>query len=144
MQGPRILTGTEAAAISDVASLHAIVRTPDQFAAIEAAGDITVDGDAAKCVTLTWKSARVTTECFSVATGLMTEARQTQQSQMGEMATVTHYTDYRTVGGLMMPHRVTQSAMGMQQVMTIVSVEIGAQDAKLFETPAEIAALKKK
>ncbi len=144
MQGPRILTGTEAAAISDVASLRAIVRTPDQFATIEAGGDITVDGDAAKCVKLTWKSTRVTTECFSVATGLMTQARQTQQSQMGEMETVTHYTDYRTVGGIMMPHRVTQSAMGMQQVMTIVSVEIGAQDAKLFDTPTEIVALKKK
>jgi len=144
MQGPRILTGAEAAAISDVASLRALLRTPDQFTTIEAAGDITVDGGAGKCVKLTWKSARVTTECFSVASGLMTESRQKQQSPMGEVEAVTHYTDYRMVGGLMLPHRMTQSAMGTQQVMTIVSVEMGALDAKLFDTPAEIAALKRK
>lgn len=144
MQGPRILTGNEAAAISDVASLRALLRTPDQFTSIESASDVTVDGDAAKCVTLTWKSSRVTTECFSIATGLMTEARQKQQSQMGEIEAVTRYADYRMVGGIMIPHRMTQSAMGMQQVMAIVSVEIGAQDAKLFDVPAEIAALKRK
>ncbi len=76
--------------------------------------------------------------------GLMTEARQKQQPQIGEIEAVTRYADYRMVGGLMMSHRITQSAMGMQQVMAIVSVEIGSQDAKLFDVPAEIAALKRK
>lgn len=144
MQGPRLVTGAEASALADGADMSAMARNPDQFTAIEAAGEADIDGDKANCLKLTWKSGRVTTECYSSTSGLLVESRQTQQSQMGEVEAVSRLSDYRAVNGIMVPHKITQSAMGMQQVMTTTSVEFGPQDAKLFELPPEIKALKDK
>ncbi len=144
MQGPRLITGAEASALQDGASFEAMARTPSQFSAMEAAGDVEVDGDKATCLRLTWKSGRITTECFSNASGLLVETRMTQQSQMGEVEAISRPTDYRDVGGIRVPHKVTQSAMGMQQVLTTTSVEFGPQAASLFELPPEIKALKDK
>ncbi len=142
MQGPRLMAGPEAAAIIDGSSLAAMARTADMFTAMEAAGDVDVDGTKANCVKLTWKSGRITTECFSTATGLLVESRAKQQSQMGEVEAVSRMSDYRDIGGIMVPHKLSQSAMGMQQLMTTTSVVFGPQDPKLFELPPEIKALR--
>lgn len=142
MQGPRLITGAEAAALTDGADMNAMARKPEQFTSIEAAGEVDLDGDKASCLKLTWKSGRVTTECFSNASGLLVESRQTQQSQMGEIEAVTRVSDYKEVNGILVPHKLTQSAMGMQQVMTTTSVEFGPQDPKAFELPPEVKALK--
>ncbi len=142
MQGPRLLSGAEASAIVDGANMNAMVRTPDLFTLVEAAGDVDVEGDKASCLKLTWKSGRVTTECFSTTTGFLIESRSKQQSQMGEIEAVSRMSDYRAIDGIMVPHKLSQSAMGMQQLMTTTSVTFGPQDPKLFELPPEIKALR--
>lgn len=142
MQGPRLLSGPEASAMIDGADMNAMARTGNLFTAIEPAGETDVDGDKATCLKLTWKSGRVTTECFSNASGLLVESRAKEQSQMGEIEAVSRMSDYRLVDGIMVPHKLTQSAMGMQQIMTTNSVTFGPQDPKLFELPPEIKALR--
>jgi len=144
MQGPRIITGAEAATLIDGANFEAMARDPKLFTAMEAAGEGEVNGEKTVCVKLTWKSERVTTECYSAASGLLLETRSKQQSQMGEIEAVSRMSDYRDINGIMVPHKITQSAMGMEQVMTTTSVVFGPQDAKLFELPPEIKALKDK
>lgn len=142
MQGPRLLNGPEAAALKDGADLNAMARTAGMFTAMEMAGEADVDGDKATCVKLTWKSGRVTTECFSNATGLLVESRMKQESPMGEIEAVSRMSDYREVDGIKVPHKMTQSAMGMQQVMTTTGVQFGPQDAAAVAMPAEVKALK--
>jgi hypothetical protein len=142
MAGPRLLTGAEMTAFVDESDMRGLLRTMDLFAAVEPAGEATVDGDRALCLKLTWKSGRETTECYSTTTGLVTESRSKQEAQGSIIDAVTHYQDYRLVSGFMMPHKVVQSMMGMQQVMTLVSVEFGPQPAAMFELPPEIKALK--
>lgn len=142
MQGPRLMTGAEATAFIDEANMQSMVRTMDLFASVEAAGDTEVDSAKATCLKLTWKSGRVTTECYSVATGLIVESRAKQESQAGEIDAISRPSDYRMVGGMLVAHRVVQSAMGMQQIMTLVTLEYTPQAATLFELPPEIKALK--
>lgn len=142
MQGPRLVTGMEAAALIDGANMNAMSRSPDQFNKIEAAGEGDVEGEKTVCLKLTWKSERETTECFSVASGLLLETRAKSMTQMGEVEAISRVSDYRSVNGVMVPHKMTQSMMGMQQIMTTTSVEFGPQPATLFELPAEIRALK--
>jgi len=141
MQGPRLITGPEASALIDGADFKSMARTPDLFSSIDAAGAGVVNGEQTSCLKLTWKSGRETTECFSTASGLLLETRAKQMSQMGEIEAVSRLSDYRRVNGIMVPHKITQEAMGMQQVMTTTSVEFGPQDAALFELPPEIKAL---
>lgn len=142
MQGPRLMTGAEAILAQDEADMRSIVRTMDLFSAVDPAGEAIVAGDSATCLKLTWKSGRVTTECYSVASGLLVEERQTTEAQGSVIDAVTHYSDYRMEQGLLMPHRMVSNAMGMQQVMTLVSVEFAPLPATLFELPPEIKALK--
>jgi len=143
MQGPRILTGAEAAAFLDGADFRAMARPAELFSAMERAGEAEVDGEKCLKVKLTWKSERVTTECFSVATGLLIETSGTQATPQGEVSTTGRITDYRSVGGVMMPHKIVNSMMGFQQILTITKAEAVEQDPALFELPPEIKALKK-
>lgn len=140
--GPRIMTGMEMTSFVDEADLRSLVRTMDLFSAVEPAGEVTVDGDRGLCLKLTWRSARETTECYSTTTGLIIESRSKQEAQGSVIDAVAHYQDYRLVNGLLIPHRVVQNMMGMQQVMTIVSLEFGPQPKALFELPPAIKALK--
>lgn len=142
MNGPRLITGAEATAFMDESNLDAMIRSMELFASVEPAGDADVNGDAGTCLKLTWKSGRITTECYSTTSGLIIESRSTQEAQGTVINAVAHYSDYRLVGGFLIPHRVVQSMMGMQQVMTVTSIEFAPQPASVFELPAEIKALK--
>ena len=142
MQGPRLLGGQEAATLVEGGGFSALIRRPDQYSAMEAAGTVDVGGDAATCLKLTWKSGRVSTDCFSNASGLLVRSLSKQVSPAGEVEVETFIKDYRAVSGLMVPHRVETNLMGTQMTMTTTSVEFGPQPAALFELPAEIKALK--
>lgn len=143
MQGPRIMAGLEASSMSDGAEFRVMTRPADLFTASEMVGEVTLDGE--KCVRIkhTWKSARVTTDCYSVASGLIIETLALQSSPQGDIETVQRISDYRSVGGVMMPFKTVISLMGMQQIVTTTTIELGALDASLVVAPPEVTALKK-
>ena len=143
MQGPRIMTGLEASAMIDGAEFRAMTRPADLFTSSELVGEVELEGE--KCVRIkhTWKSGRVTTDCYSSASGLLIETLAKQSSPQGEVETVQRLSDYRSVGGIMIPHKAVVSLMGMQQIVTTSSVEFGEQAATLVAPPAEVLALKK-
>jgi hypothetical protein len=142
MNGPRLITGQEAAALIDNTSLSQMRRTPDQFAAMAIAGPADVGGDAATCVKFTWKSGRESTDCFSNASGLLVKSITKQAGPQGEMEVEMFIKDYRDVNGIFVPHRVESAMMGMAMTMVTTSVEFGPQAQALFTLPAEIKALK--
>lgn len=143
MQGPRLLSAEEARELVDGSDFRAMTRDPAIFSAMEAAPEVTVDGEPTDCVKLTWTSGRVTTECYSRASGLLLQSNTKQSSPQGEIDVVTTYHDYKAVDGVVMAHRVLNSFMGVQQVITVTGASIGAVDDSRFELPAEIKALKK-
>lgn len=142
MQGPRILSGMEAAALVEGSSFNNIVRSKDLFSAMEMAGTYDAGGDMTSCVKFTWKSGRETTDCFSNATGLIARSVTKQVTQMGEVEVEMFIKDYRRVNGLMVPFRVESNMMGMAMTITTTSMEFSPQPASMFELPAEIKALK--
>lgn len=142
MSGPRILSDAEAKQLRDGADFDAIGRAPVLFNTMEPAGEVTVGGDVADCLKLTWKTERVTTECFSRSSGLLVETRVTGMTAQGQIEAVSHPSDYRDVGGIKLPHRIEQSIVGTSMVITIKEAQAGPVDAALFELPAEIKALK--
>lgn len=143
MQGPRIMTGSEASSMSDGADFRAMTRPADLFTSSVLVGEVEIDGE--KCVRLkhTWKSGRETTDCYSVASGLIIETLAKQSSPQGELETSQRLSDYRSVGGVMMPFKAVVSVMGMQQIVTTLSVSVSEQDVSLVAAPAEVQALKK-
>lgn len=142
MQGPRILTGMEAAALIEGSSFNSMTRSPDLFSAMAPAGAADVAGDPATCVKFTWKSGRETTDCFSNASGLLTRTIAKQVTEAGEIEVEMFMKDYRNVNGMLVPHLVQSSMMGMQMIITTTAVEFTAPAAAMFALPAEIKALK--
>jgi len=144
MQGPRLMTGPEASSMSDGADFRGLTRAADLFSASEVVGEVEVDGQ--KCIRIkhTWKSGRVSTDCYSTATWLVIESIAKQQGPQGEMEAVSRFSDFKPVNGIVMAHKTTMAMMNMQQVITITSVEFGPQPESAVAVPAEVQALIKK
>jgi hypothetical protein len=53
------------------------------------------------------------------------------------------HSDYKKFGDLLLPTTMKQTAMGVQQVLTITAVEFDNVPPSMFEPPAQIKALLK-
>jgi hypothetical protein len=82
-------------------------------------------------------------EFYDVETGLKAGSMVTHESPMGPMKATTIETDYKKFGPLLMPTTFKATTMGVQQVITVTSVEYNKVDAATFEAPAQIKALLK-
>jgi len=143
MQGPRLMRGNEAAAQVDAADFRTLTRPAELFSASEVVGEGEVDGQTCTKVKHTWKSGRITTDCYSTTTFLILETTAVQSTPQGDIEATQRYSDFRRENGIMLPHKVVITAMGMQQIVTTTSMEFGEQPAAAFEPPAEVKALKK-
>ncbi len=143
MQGPRLMGGLEAATMLDGADMDAFTRPARLFASSEVVGEGEVDGE--KCVKVkhTWKSSRVTTDCYSLTTGHVIESVGKQASPQGELEAVTRFSDFRADNGIVTARKAVVNVMGMQQILTTEAVEFGPQPQGAIEPPAEVKALKK-
>ena len=143
MQGPRVLAGKELDEIREEADPRAAARAPELFSSLQTVADTTMGGERCYLVKLTWKSGRETFDCYSPASGLMVGSRSVQETSMGAIPVTTVYSDYKKFGDFMMPTKTVQSMMGQQQVMTILSVEVGTGAGVTIAAPPEIKALVK-
>jgi hypothetical protein len=82
-------------------------------------------------------------EFYDVATGLPAGNIRTQESPMGAMEATTVVSDYKDFGGVLGASRIVQSVMGMDQIITITTVEYETVDLAVFELPDEIKAMMK-
>lgn len=69
------------------------------------------------------QNGKSTMEYYSVDSGLKLRNVQTNETPMGEMQTITDYSDYREINGVKLPFTMTQSAMGQAMTTVIKSVE---------------------
>ena len=62
---------------------------------------------------------------------------------MGEMRAESRVEDYRPEGGIVVPHRVTLSAMGMEQILTFDTFSADPVPASVYAMPPEVKELQK-
>jgi hypothetical protein len=141
MTGARLLTGAEGDALRDQADQLASVRDASLFTTMHTIERTELGGEQCYLVHLVWQSGRESYDCYSAETGLLVATKFQQQSPMGTMDVTTTVSDYREFNGVKMPTRIVQAMMGMQQVMTIISVEFDDVDVSAVEPPAEIRTL---
>lgn len=140
--GPRLLDGQELAATVEGSRPEAAVRDASLFETRETVERTEEYGEACYKVRLVWESGRETFDCYSEETGLLVATVATQESPMGSIEAVTLMADYEDFDGVLTPTRMTQRAMGQEQVFTLTEVEYGALDPSVFELPAPIQTLK--
>jgi hypothetical protein len=80
-------------------------------------------------------------EFYDVATGLKAGRVATRETPMGTVTATSVETDYRKFGNLLLPTTVKNTVMGVQQIITIATVEYDKVAPAAFDPPAEIKAL---
>jgi hypothetical protein len=82
-------------------------------------------------------------EFYDVQTGLKAGSITTRDSPMGPITATTVETDYRKFGPLLQATTIKSTAMGLQQVITLTTVEYDKVDPGTFDPPPAIKALVK-
>lgn len=82
-----------------------------------------VNGKDAYKITVT-QGGETSTEYYDVASGLHVQSEKTETSPQGDMTVVTQLDDYKSVDGISLPHKVTQTVGPQNIVMTAQSIVI--------------------
>jgi hypothetical protein len=138
MQGPRLITGGEAEQLVHSTDPTVALRDAKHFTSREVVGEEEYDGEKCVAVRFVWVSGRQSTDCYSTETGLLIASRSQVESPMGIADMTTRAGNYRDHGGVRMPTTLNQSMMGVEQRITIESVELGGVSADAVEPPAAI------
>ncbi|TVP76107.1 MAG: hypothetical protein EA352_06500 [Gemmatimonadales bacterium] len=141
LTGPSLMEGDELVQTREQTLAAAQVRDRSVVPERETIEAAEYGGEACWKVRLVWESGRETMDCYSVESGLLVASEAGQVTAMGEVNALTLYGDYQDFDGRLLPTRLVQSTMGIEQVMTIESVEWGEVDPEALALPAAIRAL---
>ena len=128
----------------DLPGFGASSRQGPNVASAETIEQTQMNGEACYKVKIVWKSGRETFDCYSVASGFLVASVGKQETPMGTIEITNLVSDYKDFGGQKIATRLTQQAMGAEQVLLIQNVEYDAAPDSLFEMPAAIKALVEK
>lgn len=142
--GARILTGAEAEQITEEADPETLARTTTNIVSSETVEKTSLNGQDCYKVKHTWKSGRVTHDCFGVSDGLLVATTSKQVSPMGEIEVTQFYSDYKEMEGIKRATVMSGQMMGQQLKTTLTSWEWDTVKPADVEPPADIKALLKK
>ncbi len=100
---------------------QSMYNTPDYKLTL--AGTEKVESEEAYKINVTTPSGKVKTEYYSKASGLLLKSETTEEGPQGEITISSGFGDYKKVGNVMIPHKMTQD-MGQQIEMTVTEVKI--------------------
>lgn len=142
--GARLLSGPEAEQVSEEADPEASSRMTKNIVSSETVEKTSMNGTDCYKVKHTWKSGRVTHDCFGVSDGLLVATTMKQVSPMGELEVTQFYSEYKDMGGIKRATVTTGQMMGQQIKNTLTSFEWDTVTPADVEPPADIKALLKK
>jgi hypothetical protein len=143
MTGPALLEGKELAEKRFDADFYGELKDDSRYESMKTEERATFDGRPCYKLRLVRKGGGEDIEYYDVATGLKAGTVTTRETVMGTVNATLTETEYRKFGNLMHATKATITAMGLQQVMTILSVEYDSVPDATFEPPAAIQALLK-
>ncbi len=143
-QGARILQGAEADQVAEEAEPDVATRMSARIVGSETVEKTSMNGRECYKVKHTWKSGRVTHDCFGVSDGLLVATIAKQTSAMGEMEVTTFHSEYKDFGGVKRATVMSASLMGAEMKTTVTSWEWDTVTDKDLELPADVKALIRK
>jgi len=142
--GARILSGPEGLQAAEEADPDASMRTSSNILKSETVEKTSMNNSDCFKVKHTWKSGRITHDCFSVSDGLIVASIIKQTTQMGEMEVTQLLSEYKDLGGVKRATLTTLQMMGQEIKTTVTSWEWDTVKPEEMEPPADIKALLKK
>lgn len=144
MMGPMVLDSLQLRQMKQQADFYSSLYPETQIATLETVAEESYEG--ATCykvkVVTTWGEEYF--EYFDTTTSLQVGSVRSQASPMGNVEVTTTSSDWRDVDGLKVPFKSVQRTMGIEQVITVTTVETADVPDSVFALPPEIQALVKK
>ena len=139
--GPMLTQGKELAEKKFDADFYSDLHEDARYASMKTVEKTTFEGRPCYKVSLIRKDGGEDIELYDVETGLKAGAIVTRESQMGPMTVTQVHSDYKKFGGMLLATTMKQTAMGVEQVLQITSVEFDNVSPSMFDLPAPIKAL---
>jgi len=140
MMGPSLKTGKEFEQTKLDADFYSELRDPKKYT-LKTLEKTTFDGRDCYKVSVKRTDGSEDFDFYDVATGLRAGSINTRETQMGTMTVSNTETGYKKFGKLTQATVLTQKVMGLEQKITLDSVEYDTVDPSMFEPPAVIKAL---
>lgn len=141
MTGPMLLEGKQLEDKRYDADFFSELHDDSRYASLTTVERTDFEGRPCYKVKLVRKNGGEDFEFYDVETGLKAGRIATRETPMGTITATSVETDYKKFGDLLLPSTVKNTMMGMQQVITIASVEYDTVPPAAFEPPTEIKAL---
>jgi hypothetical protein len=143
MTGPMLSQGKELEQKKFDADFYAELREAENYKSTTTVGKTTWETRPAYKVRLVRHDGTEEFEYYDVENGFRIGREFARESPMGSLKVQQVSADYRKFGDLMFAATTKMTAMNVQQVITIASVEYDKVDSSVFELPAAIKALVK-
>ncbi len=142
LQGPRLKEGDEKATALREATFNTPLHWRKLYKRVETAGVENVGDQVCYKVVLTPNEGKPETQYYDQKSHLLVKVSMTLATPMGEIPVENKLSDYRKDGGILTPHRLEQSAMGQDILITIDNVKWNEEIPKSrFDVPADVQAL---
>lgn len=142
--GPMLLEGKMLDQASEEAEFYNVLHEEKSFKSMETAGVSQFDGKEAIELKLVTKSGREIREFYDAKTSLLIGTKAVHESPQGPNEVTVAFHDYKKMGDVLQPTRLTVKGEGFEQVLTISSIEYDSVPGKEFDLPDEIKSLLKK
>jgi hypothetical protein len=143
MTGPMLLEGRQLDEKRFDSEFYSDLRSESRYASVTTLEQVDFDGRPCYKVRLVRKSGGEDIEFYDVATGLKAGTITTRETQMGTVTGTTTESEYRKFGNLLQPTKVVSHIGGLDQVITISSIEYDGVPPSVFDLPQGIKALLK-
>lgn len=141
MTGPRLQVGAELDQARISSDFYADLRDPKNYPSVKTVERSEFEGHACYKVRLTNVYGVIDYDYYDVGSGLRVGSIETEETPMGKITATSVIGDYKKFGNLLQATTMTQRAMGVEQKITLQSIEYDNVDPSVFEMPAQIKAL---
>jgi hypothetical protein len=139
--GPSLKVGKELDQAKLDADFYSELRDPKTYPEVKTLEKVTFDGRPCYKVSLKRIDGSDDIDYYDAETGLRAGSENTRETQMGKIQQTSIEGGYKKFGKLMQATTVKVKALGLEQVITLNTVEYDSVPASAFEPPAAIKAL---
>lgn len=144
MAGPQVLSAEQSAGMKEDSDPNNYTRMSAAIVSSETVEKTRLNEQECYKIKHTWKSGRVSHDCFSVSDGMLVWSQSKVMGMMGEAETTTNFSAYKDFGGIKRAVTTTVDQGGQQFVITLNTFEWDTVQPKDMELPAEIKAMVEK
>lgn len=141
--GPQVMEGKQLDQTKEDYNFYAVLHNPTNFQALETVELTDFEGQPCYKLRLLRKSGAEDFEFFDAKTGLQRGTILEREGPAGTVKVINVLSDYKKFGELLMPTKLVQKMLGMEQVITLNSMEFDTVKDSSFEPPLVIKNLVK-